>query len=104
MPHVTVRGIPEETLAKISHPLKDVVVKAADTNPDYVKIFYSPVKRVDEPEEVAVDVYWMHRPQELCDQVSTAVTEFMHRQGHEFVQVTFTEFPGNLFYENDVHY
>ena len=104
MPHVTVRGIPEQELRTMAADLKKTVVGAAEVKTEYVKVFYSPVRRVDTEEEVAVDVYWMHRPQELCDRVAEAITSFMKERGKGFVQVTFTEFPGNLFYEDNVHY
>lgn len=104
MPHVTVRGIPEQELRAMAAELKRTVVDAAQVKAEYVKIFYSPKVRVDTEDEVAVDIYWMHRPQELCDTVAAAVTAFMKDRGKGFVQVTFTEFPGNLFYEDNVHY
>ena len=68
----------------LSHELKRVVVAAAETKEEYVKIFYSPVRRVDEEEEVAVDIYWMHRPQKLCDRVAKAVTDFLKARGKGF--------------------
>lgn len=104
MPHVTVRGISEKELRAMAADLKKTVVSAAEVKEEYVKVFYSPVLRMDAEDEVAVDVYWMHRPQELCDTVAAAVTAFMKDRGKGFVQVTFTEFPGNLFYEDNVHY
>lgn len=104
MPHITVRGIPKNELVKIAPHLKEAVVNTAEVKAEYVKIFHSPICRVDEPEEVAVDVYWMHRPQELCDAVAAEITAFMQAQGYTFVQITFTEFPGEHFYENNIHY
>ena len=104
MPHVTVRGIQEQELRELSHELKQVVVAAAETKEEYVKVFYSPVRRVDEEEEVAVDIYWMHRPQELCDRGAKAVADYLKGRGKGFVQVPFTEFPGSHFYEDCVHY
>lgn len=104
MPHVTVRGIQEQELRDIAKELKHAVVAAAQTKEEYVKVFYSPVRRVDAEEEVAVDIYWMPRPQELCDSVAKAVTELLKSKGKGFVQVTFTEFPGSHFYEDCVHY
>ena len=104
MPHITVRGIPKEELKQMAAPIKQTVVDASGANAEYVKVFYSPVCRVDAPEEVAVDVYWMHRPQEMCDRVAEGITALLKKQGKGFVQVTFTEFPGNLFYEDNVHY
>ena len=104
MPHITVKGMQEEELRKIALDLKHAVVESAQVKEEYVKIFYSPIRRVDEPDDVAVDVYWIPRPQELCDRVADAITALMQKQGAKFVQVTFTEFPGPHFYENGVHY
>ena len=104
MPHITVRGIPEKELKEMANELKQAVVSAAEVKEEYVKIFYSPVRRVDAEEEVAVDVYWMPRPQELCDKVAEAITKLLKNGKREFIQVTFTEFPGGHFYENCVHY
>ena len=104
MPHITVRGIPEPELRGIAGALKKAVVESAEVNADDVKVFYSPVRRVDEAEEVAADVYWMPRSQALCDSVALAITGVLKDRGAGFVQVTFTEFPGSHFYENCVHY
>ena len=104
MPHIIVRGVPEQELRDLSPAFKQVFVSAAQLNPDHLKIFYSPIRRVDQPEEVAVDVYWMPRPQELCDRVARDVTSFWQERGKGFVQVTFTEFPGPHFYENNQHF
>ena len=104
MPHVTVRGVQEQELKDIAQELKMAVVTAAQTKEEWVKIFYSPIRRIDDEEEVAVDVYWMPRPQEVCDKVAAALTELLKAKGKGFVQVTFTEFPGSHFYEVNVHY
>ena len=103
MPHIIVRGVPEQELRDLSPAFKQVVVSAAQLNPDHLKIFYSPIRRVDQPEEVAVDVYWMPRPQELCDRVARDVTSFWQERGKGFVQVIFTELARNHFYENGSH-
>lgn len=104
MPHITVRGVEKQELAAMSGALKAAVVNAAQVKEEYVKVFHSPVCRVDAPEEVAVDVYWMPRPQETCDKVAAALTQLLKDKGKGFVQVTFTEFPGSHFYEDDVHF
>ena len=104
MPHVTVKGLSKERLGEIAADLKKMVVETSGMDAEYVKVFYSPVERMDAPNEVAVDIYWMHRPQEMCDKVAEVLTNYLKGKGHDFVQVTFTEFPGNLFYENNVHY
>ena len=103
MPHITVRGIREERLRELSRGLKEAFVAATETKEEYVKIFYSPVRRVDAEDETAADVYWMPRPQELCDRAAKAITDYFKAHGETFVQVTFTEFPGCHFYEDGVH-
>ena len=85
MPHITVRGFSKEGLIKMAKPLKSAFVQATGINAEYVKIFYSPICRVDEAEETAVDVYWMHRPQELCDLATETITAFMQQQGRELL-------------------
>lgn len=104
MPHITVTGMEESRLRVLAPELKKAVVESAQVKEEYVKIFYSPVRRVDAPDEIAADVYWMPRPQELCDRVAEAITTLLREKGAPFVQVTFTEFPGPHFYENGVHY
>ena len=105
MPHITVRGMSENKAAEIAPALKEAVVRESGTAAEYVKVFYSPVKRIDAPEEIAADIYWMPRPQEMCDRVAEALTDiFKEKCGADFVQITFTEFPGPHFYENKVHY
>ena len=104
MTHITVRGIDSQELREMSMELKGAVVEAAQVKEEYVKVFWSPVCRVDAPDEVALDVYWMHRPQELCDKVAGVLTQLMKNKGRDFVQITFTEFPGSHFYENSEHY
>lgn len=104
MPHVTVKGISQNEASKLAGDLKKIIVDASGSKKEYVKIFYSPVVRIDGPDEPAIDVYWMQRTQEICDRVSAALTQFLQSQGYTFTQVTFREFPGELFYENGVHY
>lgn len=104
MPHIFVRGIPQEELQSLSSPIKELVTTISQAAPSYVKIFHDPMCRMDAPEDVAIDVYWMHRPQDLCDRMANALTELFQSRSVSFVQVTFTEFPGNLFYENGIHY
>ncbi len=104
MPHITVRGMKEERLRVLAPEIKRTVVETAGVKEEYVKIFYSPIRRVDAEDQTAVDVYWMPRPQELCDRVATKITDLLKENGEGFVQVTFTEFSGSRFYEDYVHY
>ena len=103
MPHITVRGVKEEKLCAVAKPLKNLFADTTGIPAEHVKIFHSPVHRIDAEDEVAVDVYWVHRPQEMSDKAAEAITAFFKKDGVSFVQVTFTEFTGSLFYENGTH-
>ena len=104
MPHITVKGVTKKELCDIAADLKRAVVEAAEAKEEHVEIFHSPICRVDGPEKIAVDVYWMPRSQEICDKVACAITELFKTKKRGFVRVTFTEFPGHHFYEDGVHY
>ena len=101
MPHITVQGVSEDKLRAVAKPLKELFVDTTGVKAEYVKVFHSPIHRIDD--EIAVDIYWMHRSQEMCDKVAEVITAFFKQKETDFVQVTFTEFPGNLFYENGTH-
>ena len=103
MPHITVQGVSEDKLRAVAKPLKELFVDTTGVKAEYVKVFHSPIHRIDDENELAVDIYWMHRSQEMCDKVAEVITAFFKQKETDFVQVTFTEFPGNLFYENGTH-
>ena len=103
MPHITVQGVSEDKLRAVAKPLKELFVDTTGVKAEYVKVFHSPIHRIDDENEIAVDIYWMHRSQEMCDKVAEVITAFFKQKETDFVQVTFTEFTGNLFYENGTH-
>lgn len=103
MPHITVQGVSEDKLRAVAKPLKELFVDTTGVKAEYVKVFHSTIHRIDDENEIAVDIYWMHRSQEMCDKVAEVITAFFKQKETDFVQVTFTEFPGNLFYENGTH-
>ena len=103
MPHITVQGVSEDKLRAVAKPLKELFVDTTGVKAEYVKVFHSPIHRIDDENEIAVDIYWMHRSQEMCDKVAEVITAFFKQKETDFVQVTFTECPGNLFYENGTH-
>ena len=103
MPHITVQGVSEDKLRAVAKPLKELFVDTTGVKAEYVKVFHSPIHRIDDENEIALDIYWMHRSQEMCDKVAEVITAFFKQKETDFVQVTFTEFPGNLFYENGTH-
>lgn len=106
MPHLKISGISREGLKEVSQDLRDIVVRETNTSVDYVKVFYNPIEYLlgKEKEIVIVEIYWMPRPQEICDKLAIEITRFFKDRNYNFIQVNYSEFPGNLFYENGVHY
>ena len=104
MPHLTVRGVSEEELRVLAPKLKQDIVDGSGAKPEHVKVFHSPVKRVDDVDEVAMDIYWISRAQEVSDKVAANLTKTMKDAGKGFVQVTFTEFLPSRFYEDGSHF
>lgn len=106
MPHLKVSGISREKLKEISIDLISIVERESSTSKKYIKVFYNPIEYIqgEEDEIIIIEVYWMKRPQEICDKLALKLTEFFKEKGYSFVQVNYSEFPGNLFYENGNHY
>lgn len=104
MPHITVRGVPEEKLREMAGRLKQTVVSASGAKEEHIEILYSPVRRMDGEDKITAEVYWLPRSQELRDSVARAVTDLFKSEIGGFVRVTFTEVPGNHFYEEYTHY
>lgn len=106
MPHLKISGIKKEELKKFSTDLISIVEKESSTSKKYIKIFYNPINYIqgNENEIVIIEVYWMPRSQEICDRLALKLTEFFQMKGYSFIQVNYSEFPGNLFYENGIHY
>lgn len=108
MPHVRVSGIKKEKLCSMADDLAEIVHIRSKASRDYIKVIYVPNEQITlkntQNEYPMVDVYWMPRPQEICDEIAEGITSYLQGKGFDFVQVTFTEFSGNLFYENGVHY
>ena len=106
MPHLKVSGITKKELEKISIELISIVEEQSSTSRKYIKIFYNPIEYIQGNEDkiIIIEVYWMPRSQKICDQLALKLTEFFQIKGYSFIQVNYNEFPGNLFYENGIHY
>lgn len=104
MPHVTIKGVSKVQAKTMCDDLIKIIISEAKVERNDVKVFHSPIERIDGEEEIAVDVYWMPRAQEICDRVVDEITHYVKNRGHAFVQVTFTNFKGCMFYENGRHY
>lgn len=108
MPHIRVSNLEPDLIKSISEDLCNIIAEDSKASIEYIKVFYSPTKYIPISKNEAlfpmIDIYWMPRPQEICDKVALSITKYFKARGYNSVQVTFTEFKGNLFYENGVHY
>lgn len=66
MPHITVQGVSEDKLRAVAKPLKELFVDTTGVKAEYVKVFHSPIHRIDDENEIAVDIYWMHQVSRKC--------------------------------------
>lgn len=108
MPHIRICGIGKEKLCSMANDLTEIVHNRSKALREYIKVIYVPNEQIilenTQVEYPMVDIFWMTRSQEICDEVAKEITLYLQGKGFEFIQVTFTEFSGNLFYENGVHY
>lgn len=108
MPHLKVRGISPEGLCKINDPLIDELVEIIRCPKDYFEMEYihTTAIRAGAIAEVYpfVEVAWFDRGQEVQDQVAKAITKHVHSLGIAAVDVAFTQYQRNCYYENGEHF
>lgn len=106
MPHLKISGVSKEKIIEFSSNLTNIISNTSNTSIDYIKIFYNPIEYISGKEKniIIVEIYWMPRPQEICDKLAMEITNFFKTKGYDFIQVNYSEFPGNLFYENGIYY
>lgn len=106
MPHIKISGISKEKVQNFSKELINIVANTSKTPIEYIKVFYNPIEYIlgKEKNAIFIEIYWMPRQQEICDSLASNITNFFKKKGYDFVQVNYSEFPGNLFYENGIHY
>ena len=104
MPHITICGVPEQEAREATPGLLQALLDSTGVAAEHVKVLYSPLRRLDGPDEVAVDLFWFPRPQETCDRAAQAFTDYWKGRGYDYVRVTITECPASHYYENGKHY
>lgn len=109
MPHIRISNLDKEKAIKFSKDLAHIVSTISETPTEYIKVFHTNYNCIlnygfKETSFPIIDIYWMPRKQEICDNVARFITDYFKTHGYSFVQITFTEFSGNLFFENGQHY
>jgi len=108
MPQIKVRGIAPEELCKIDVTLVDRLTEIVGCPRDYFEIEYiqSVAIRNGKIDKVYpfIEFAWFDRGQEVQDQVAKTIYEFVQRIGVKNLDIAFTCFEKNNYYENGEHF
>ena len=106
MPHITVKGMPENEVLQIQSRLMKTVSEKSGADLKYVRLDYMPSVQIgNDKKSVKAEILWLKgRSQEVQDSTASAVYEIFKDMGYEEIFVTFTNMPPEDFYENGVHY
>lgn len=108
MPHLKVRGITPDNLCKINNKLIDALVEIIKCPREYFEMEYIHTTAIRDGivAEVYpfVEVAWFDRGQETQDLVAKAITSHVRELGITSVDVAFTQYQRNSYYENGEHF
>lgn len=102
MPYMKLSGLSKERVCEASKDLVEIVSKATDTPKERIRIFYNPTLEIVNGEicenRLNIDVSWMPRPQEMCDEVAKKIKEYFIKDNFESIKVYFSEIVKDRFY------
>lgn len=108
MPQIKVRGIAPEELCKIDVAMVDKLTEIVGCPRDYFEMEYiqSIAIRNGKIDKVYpfVEVAWFDRGQEVQDQVAKTIYDFALQIGIKNLDIAFTYFEKNNYYENGEHF
>lgn len=108
MPQLKIRGIETEKIRKISKELIDDLTKIIGCPRDYFTIECISTTSIFDGEIVTtypfVEVAWFDRGQEVQDRVAKIITKYANLIGVQDLDMTFTVFEKNRYYENGEHF
>lgn len=108
MPQLKVRGIDAEKLKKISKELIDELTEIVGCPRDYFTIECISTTSIFDGELVKtypfIEVAWFDRGQEVQDRVADTITKYANKIGVQDLDMTFTVFEKNRYYENGKHF
>ena len=108
MPHLKVRGIVPEVLCRLNNPLIDELVEIIKCPREYFEMEYIHTTAIRDGKIAEVypfvEVAWFDRGQEIQDQVAKAITKHVYELGIDAVDVAFTQYQRNSYYENGEHF
>lgn len=108
MPQLKIRGIKAEEICSISKELVDELVEIVDCPRDYFTIECIETTSVFDGKIVRtypfIEVAWFDRGQQIQDMVAKTLTKYVNRLGIQDLDIAFTIFQGNRYYENGEHF
>ncbi len=108
MPQIKVRGISPEKLCQIGENLIEELAQLIDCPKDHFELeyFQSLAIRGGSIEAAApfVEIAWFDRGQELQDQAAKIITRYVHDLGFADIELAFTYFKRENYYENGSHF
>ena len=103
MPQVIIKGMPEETVKKISPKLISEMARLLECPEDWLIIDWVPSRFFDGKGETPLypilQVWWYERPKYLQEEVARKVSEIVLEEGYPMLQLTFHLFREENFYE-----
>ena len=103
MPQITVKGLTEAQMKKLSTPLMRDLAEAIGCPEDWLIFelaesrFYAGGEQV--PGFPIVEVAWFDRPDEVRERVAARIRDAVLGEGYPLVQVIFTTLTPDRFYE-----
>ena len=108
MPQIKARNIKKEDLCKISKPLVDELQNMLGCPRDYftIELIHSTFIQDGDVTDgyPYVEIAWFDRGQETQNKVAKLITSHLQKVGYENVDVFFTLFQKNSYYENGEHF
>lgn len=108
MPQIKLRGVKTEKIMDISKNLIDELHEIIECPKDYLTIEVIHSTFISDGEVIDgypyVEVGWFDRGQEIQDKVAVSITKLLQKVGYESVDIMFTTFKKESYYENGEHF
>ncbi len=108
MPQLKIRGIEADKFKVISKDLVDELTRIVGCPRDYFTLECINTTSIFDGEIVNtypfIEVAWFDRGQEVRDNVAKTITRYVNELGIEDLDIAFTIFKENSYYENGEHF
>jgi len=109
MPHLRIRGMKEEEIAKISTELLDELVRIIKVSRDHFTIEYIPSTfifdgNINTKSDPFVEVLWFDRGEQIMKETANVITQFIKPFDYKDIAVYFSDLKKEHYYENGEHF